>query len=331
MPFGIMFAGLVIGGLFPWYGATLLFGPEKSNWIVGSAWAITGVVIGFGLFTKRNWFRPMGLSGAALLIVEGLRQILSRGAVIDHVLVVAGVAAFIGLVVPATGRAPSPVGASPPTRNGYASRVLALCGIVGLTAHIAWGARTGSSSEATNGQIPVGEVAVRPNVSGAQEASIAPSDPAVSGTAPSPDSGATHAAQGIQWASFSIGLAEAKTRQTPVFVEFYATWCGACKSMDRNAFRDARVARKLRDLVAVRVNAEEQTPRDGLKGVDLANRFRVEAYPTLLVLDSKGKELARLVGAPDAPGFLRWLEGAVTGASGAGSDSGNRAVRVAKN
>jgi thiol:disulfide interchange protein len=138
----------------------------------------------------------------------------------------------------------------------------------------------------------------------------------------------TRDAGGIEWASFAGGLASAKSRNTAMFVQFYATWCGACRTMDRNTLRDGKVIRKLQEMVAVRVNAEEQTPRDGLKGVDLASRFGVEAYPTLVVLDPAGREIARLVGAPDPPTFLRWLDDAIAGSSGA-RPGRDRTVRAA--
>ena len=40
-------------------------------------------------------------------------------------------------------------------------------------------------------------------------------------------------------------LAEAKLQRKVLFVDVYTTWCGPCKWMDENTFKDARVAEKL--------------------------------------------------------------------------------------
>jgi len=65
---------------------------------------------------------------------------------------------------------------------------------------------------------------------------------------------------------------------------------------------------RLRDFVAVRVDAEETKVRGGLKGADLALRYGVESYPTIVVVDGEGREVARSSGAMGPEQFLSWLD-----------------------
>jgi thioredoxin-related protein len=60
-------------------------------------------------------------------------------------------------------------------------------------------------------------------------------------------------------------------------------------------------------MVPVRVNAEESVERNGYRGSDLAERYRVATYPTMLLLDSSGRELSRAVGYRAPREYLGWL------------------------
>jgi thiol:disulfide interchange protein DsbD len=84
-----------------------------------------------------------------------------------------------------------------------------------------------------------------------------------------------------------------------------------CKVMEKKTFRDPRVMERLRDLVVVRVDAEETVERGGLKGVDLALRYAVEVYPTIVVVDGNGREIARNTGVMSPDEFLAWLDAVI--------------------
>lgn len=56
----------------------------------------------------------------------------------------------------------------------------------------------------------------------------------------------------VAWQTdYGAALAEPKRTNKPLFVEFYATWCSACRSLDRTSLRAADVEKALERFVAI--------------------------------------------------------------------------------
>ncbi len=104
---------------------------------------------------------------------------------------------------------------------------------------------------------------------------------------------ATKKAAPVAWRTdFDSALKEARRTHKPVFVDFYTDWCGACKYLDATTYRDPKFALASRNWVMVRVNAEK-----GARNIQIAQKYRLEGYPTLLMLDPNGKKLNQIAGA----------------------------------
>jgi thioredoxin 2 len=94
-------------------------------------------------------------------------------------------------------------------------------------------------------------------------------------------------------ANFDI---HARRSDVPLLVDFWAPWCGPCRSM-APAF--AQAAKQLEpEFRLVKVNTEEQQ--------QLAARFNIRSIPTL-ALFLHGHEVARQAGAMDAASLIRWV------------------------
>ncbi|HEY3914220.1 MAG TPA: thioredoxin family protein [Verrucomicrobiae bacterium] len=98
-----------------------------------------------------------------------------------------------------------------------------------------------------------------------------------------------------------------------VLIDFYTTWCGPCKMLDKTTWTDPAVIQLLESkTVALRLDAEKETA--------LAQRYRIAAYPTVLLLKADGSEIDRLVGYREPQAFISDFT-----ASLAGKDSVKRA------
>ncbi len=98
-------------------------------------------------------------------------------------------------------------------------------------------------------------------------------------------------------------IASARVAGKPLVIDFYTDWCKPCRMFEDKILPDARVQAALADVMFMRYDAEKGN------GIAAATRFRVDAYPTFVVIDGQGKAIARTSGAPDEPTpFLRFID-----------------------
>jgi tetratricopeptide (TPR) repeat protein len=110
---------------------------------------------------------------------------------------------------------------------------------------------------------------------------------------------------GIQWEKdYAVALKKAQTEGKPLFVDFWADWCGWCHQLDRTTYVDPDVVTASADFVSVKVNAEGDRT-----DTEIARRYGVSALPTLLFLSPNGRTLARLDGYVRPAAFGRALAG----------------------
>lgn len=123
-----------------------------------------------------------------------------------------------------------------------------------------------------------------------------------SGSGSSPADGAPSGGGGVAFAplGYEEALARARREKKLVFVDVYTDWCGFCKKLDREVFTDPDVARAASRFVAIRVNAEKG-------GEEVAERFGVRGYPTLLFVDGDGELVERVEGYVEADELVRIL------------------------
>lgn len=123
-------------------------------------------------------------------------------------------------------------------------------------------------------------------------------------------SGAAHPAPpapvAIRWEkSFDEAMKKARTSGKPVFVHFWADWCGWCHRLDRTTYVDPAVVELARDFVSVKVNIEGSR-----KEMDVAMRYEVVSLPTIVFLSPEGRPILRL-NAFQGPGqFPQTMEAA---------------------
>ncbi len=98
-------------------------------------------------------------------------------------------------------------------------------------------------------------------------------------------------------------FAKANEEGKHVFVDSYTDWCYWCKVMDKNTFTDEAIANYLNEeFVPIKVNMEEGF------GIDVAMKFRVRGFPTLMYFNHEGELVEKEAGYEQDNGkFLEHL------------------------
>ena len=110
---------------------------------------------------------------------------------------------------------------------------------------------------------------------------------------------APQGAPDVRWlTSFEQAKAQASERHVPILADFSGSdWCGWCMKLekevlDEKAFKDYASA----NLVLLLVDFPRmtvQTAELAKQNQALAEQYSIEGFPTVLLLDASGKELAR--------------------------------------
>lgn len=109
----------------------------------------------------------------------------------------------------------------------------------------------------------------------------------------------------VQWFEGSLeeALAAAKASGKQVFVDVGAYWCPPCRKLDEEVFVRPEVGAALAaGYVALHIDAEKG------EGPEVVAQYKVQAYPTLLVLTAGGLERGRMVDGMEPAALLAGLE-----------------------
>ncbi|MCB0594137.1 MAG: thioredoxin family protein [Lewinellaceae bacterium] len=114
-------------------------------------------------------------------------------------------------------------------------------------------------------------------------------------------SGSLFAQEGIEFSkeNWEGILAKASAENKLIFMDAYTTWCGPCKMMSKDVFTEASVGAFYNEnFINAKIDMEAG------EGLDLAERYEVQAYPTLLFIDGDGELVHRGVGYQSAEQFV---------------------------
>jgi len=88
-----------------------------------------------------------------------------------------------------------------------------------------------------------------------------------------------------------------------VLVDFETDWCKWCKVLDEKTYPDPQVIKFARKhLVGFKIDAEKGA------GIALAQKYNIEGFPTLVIMDNNGLEVDRIIGYYPPPQFLEELK-----------------------
>lgn len=109
---------------------------------------------------------------------------------------------------------------------------------------------------------------------------------------------------GIKWLSYDQGMAQGKSQQKKVFINFYATWCSFCRMMDTKTFTDAAVIAYLNDnFITVKVDVDQER--------EVAAQYNIRPLPDMWFISEKGEAIGNkpgYVGAEEMLAVLKFIQ-----------------------
>jgi thiol:disulfide interchange protein len=86
-------------------------------------------------------------------------------------------------------------------------------------------------------------------------------------------------------------LKQAKKEGKPIFLDISASWCGPCKMLKSRTFPNEEVGEFYNtNFINVAVDGEKG------EGVELARKYKIQGYPSLIYIDSNGQLIAQTAG-----------------------------------
>ena len=108
-----------------------------------------------------------------------------------------------------------------------------------------------------------------------------------------------------QWIADDFETASAIAEETgrPLLIDLYADWCGPCHTLEEEYFPHEAVQPMLSNFVLLRLNVDVEPGRS------MAQDYRANAIPTVVVAEADGTEIDRIVGITRTPeAYARQLQ-----------------------
>ena len=88
------------------------------------------------------------------------------------------------------------------------------------------------------------------------------------------------------------GFRQAELTGTPVMMDFWATWCAACKELDHKSYNQTAVLDLARSFTSIKMDMT----KDSDENTAVMNQYGVVGMPTVIFFDSRGREIERFSG-----------------------------------
>lgn len=110
----------------------------------------------------------------------------------------------------------------------------------------------------------------------------------------------------LEWKKFSEHeFNKALKQNEKIIIDFYADWCIPCKELDAVTFSNNEVIKKTKNFTLLKVDMTKSISPEVEK---LKQKFSIVGVPTVLIIDSSGKEKERITGFIEPEEFLKIID-----------------------
>lgn len=103
-------------------------------------------------------------------------------------------------------------------------------------------------------------------------------------------------------------MAKAKAENKVLMIDFYTDWCKWCVELEKKVYTNSEVSAFANNYqINWKIDAEKG------EGVDLAKKYQVSGYPTIVFVDGNGDEIDRIIGYLPVKDFLPSMKDIVSG------------------
>lgn len=101
--------------------------------------------------------------------------------------------------------------------------------------------------------------------------------------------------------SFNDAVIKAKQQNSKVLIYFTATYCGACRVMEKVKFPNDSLPGIIKSEYIAIINNHDSC------GTDLEDAYNVHAFPTFIIVNSRKEEIGRHIGRMELPDLIKFL------------------------
>ncbi len=103
------------------------------------------------------------------------------------------------------------------------------------------------------------------------------------------------------YTSLDVALEKANSSGKPIFVYLRSKTCGYCKQFESESFKDPRAVNMIRNnFITLSIDVFDQSK--------LATDFKAVGTPTMVFLESRGREIDRIIGYVETDIFIKSME-----------------------
>ncbi|WP_302273468.1 thioredoxin family protein [Brachyspira aalborgi] len=111
----------------------------------------------------------------------------------------------------------------------------------------------------------------------------------------------------IKWEKdLATAIKKAKSKNLPIMIDIYTDWCSWCKELDKNTYANEKVIETAKKIVSVKLN-----PETSEEGEEIAKKYGVKGYPTILFINADGFVLENVGGYVEGEKFVPYMKNAI--------------------